>query len=237
LRQTVWPGSTWRASTTPETGERITARSRLVIADDSCACEATTLALAEFTTRPAARDVGFGRLELGQRGHLAARQAVDLLQPVELRRVDAESGARLRDLRPCGVEIGPALLDLVVDHVGVDLREDLPARDAIVDVGEHAVDAARDFRADVDLVGRTQVAGRSHLDVERTLGHRLGDVLRLPVVGAGEVVQGAERHDQSRHPELGPAAPARLGGRAEKLVDRQGGRVVHELILSLTGSG
>ncbi len=46
---TVWPGSIWRASTTPETGERITARLRWVTLVESCACEAATLACAEFT--------------------------------------------------------------------------------------------------------------------------------------------------------------------------------------------
>ena len=49
LAATVWPGSTWRASTTPETGERITARLRWVWLDESCACAATTFAVAEFT--------------------------------------------------------------------------------------------------------------------------------------------------------------------------------------------
>ena len=49
LAATVCPGSIWRASTTPDTGERITARSRLVIAEESCASAAATLACAELT--------------------------------------------------------------------------------------------------------------------------------------------------------------------------------------------
>src|SRR3546814_4660981 len=45
----VWPGSIWRDSTTPPTGERIAAFRRLVSSDESWARACATLATAEST--------------------------------------------------------------------------------------------------------------------------------------------------------------------------------------------
>src|SRR5690606_3683377 len=123
--------------------------------------------------------------------------------------------------------------------------EHLAAGNAVVDVDEHAVDAAGNFRSDVYLVGRPQVTRRRHFDVERTHGHLFGDVLGAVAAAARGEVQPDQQHEQPGDPVLGPAPPARALLDAEELVERLrpgvggdlGGAVVHERFLSLAGSG
>src|SRR5690606_21614054 len=188
---------------------------------------------------------GLGRLEFGLRRDLTVGQAINLLQPGELRRIHIERRPRLGDLRAGGIEIGARLPDLVLDHVGVDLGEHLAAGDPVVDVDKHAVDASRDFRADVDLVGRPQVTRRRHFDVERAHGHFLSDVLGPITAAARSEVQPDQQDEQPRDPVLGPPPPARALLYAEELVERLrprvgsglGGAVAHERSLALAGSG
>ena len=215
IAATVWPGSIWRDSTMPSIGERIEDSSMFV-------SSTPTAARHWFDRGPRARRRGLGALqrrargvELGLRGHLAARELGDVTQAREVRARLVHRGLRLQHLRLGRGERGARLRQLVLQLRGVEPREHLARCHDVVVVDEHRLDGARELAADVDLVGRLQVAGGRHRHDEVAAPDGLGAVLDGTLAVAGEPQQRAGEHrdpgaDERQEPA--PAVRVRCGG-------------------------
>ena len=149
---------------------------RLVCAEESwarawvtCAWAARTPAMARrFSARAASSSVS--------RRHPAVGDAEDLLLAGE---VGAGLGGRSLgggDLRLGGREAGLGLDDRVLQPRRVEPGKRLAGGDAVVVVDEDLGHQARLLGADLDLVGRLEVAGRGDGDGEVAAPHRLGRI-------------------------------------------------------------
>ncbi len=161
--------------------------------------------------------LGARRIELGPRRHPAVGQAEHLLLPGEVGAGLRRRGLGGGDLRLRGGEPGLGLDDRVLQPRRVEPGERLALRDAVIIVDEHLGDEAGLLGADLDLVGRLQIAGRGDGDGEAAAAHRLGRIAALRRAGeaAGQQQQADDQHGQ-RRPDRAAACtraspPARRG--------------------------
>ncbi len=172
---TVWPCCTLRSSTMPSIGERTSALSSEVWCNRTRAVAFSTSALALATEATARSVVGLGGLEVLGRDDAARGQGLRTVAPfarlVHRRFVggDARLGRVQRRL---------GLRELRADLIGVDDREHLPLRDAIVEIDGDAIDAAGNFGADIHLILGLQRSGGADSHHERTAHDLGGDVGR-----------------------------------------------------------
>ncbi len=131
------------------------------------------------------------RVDLDQRGVADGGLPVLYFRRIGL----GERGARLRQLRQ--------------KLVGVDARQYLALLHMIIEIDQQRVDAARDFRADIDLVARRQRAGGADRHRQRTAR----DGLRHEHRRLGAAEEHARHNDQGEQPQdredpLAAAEPA-----------------------------
>ena len=114
----------------------------------------------------------------------------------------------IHDRRAVCVQRGLRLRELGADRIGVDDREHLALFDTVIVIDTHLVHAARNFRADIDLVVRLQGARGADRDGEGSAGHLRGDItgrgFRAPQI---ESHQGGERSDEEPGKRQPPARP------------------------------
>ena len=171
---------------------------RLVWAEESWARAWATCAWAERRRPERALILGAGGVELGLGRHPAAGDPEHLLLPGEV-------GARLRrrglgggDRGLGGSEARLGLEDRVLKPRRVEPGQRLAGDDAVVIVDEHLRDQARLLGADLDLVGRLQIAGRRDGDGQPPAPHRLGRIAAAAL--AGEAAGQQEQQPRSAPP-------------------------------------
>ena len=173
--------------------------------------------------------VGDRLLHLGLGGDAPAREAADLLQAAELSVGLSQRRLVLADRGDGGVKRRLALVDRVLEARGIDEGERLTRRDAVVHIDHHLGDETRQFRADLDLVGRGELAGGRDGDRERSPRNLLGSVFALGRAGepAAREQEEQDHADADEHP-FDITLPGRGGLNAEKVVDIAAGRIGHD---------
>ena len=129
---TVWPASTWRDSTMPSIGERISVRWTSVRACVTDACDTVVWARAEATSASARR-----ALARAVSRSWSAISPASCMRSVR-RRICAASSADACAPRQAGarrVELRRRLREARLGVLGIDGGEHLPLLDAVVEVG------------------------------------------------------------------------------------------------------
>ena len=149
---------------------------RLVSEDESSAPRLGDLRLGGADAGDRALALGAASVELEPRRHLAARQAPHFLEPRKIGAGLDRARIRLGDLRLGGGDRCLILGDGIAQPRRIEPGERLALGDAIVILDIDIGDEPRLLGADVDLVGRLQIAGGGDGDRQIAAPHFLGRV-------------------------------------------------------------